>query len=247
MGLRRRNNEDNFYLNGSWKPSGRVDENWMETCRAAQPALFAVCDGMGGQESGEVAAFLAVSWLHRTRESFLTGADPERMGAARITYLSRLLWSACQERGTQMGCTLAVAALREDMLYLFNLGDSRIYLLEDGVLHQMSQDHTMAAEAVSLGLDSGPALSAGAHSHQLTQYFGMDCSEFDAAPHHTGLRLRPGQRLLLCSDGLSSLVADERIAAPLGQGTPAAAAEALVKLALDGGGTDNITAMVLAV
>jgi len=248
MGLRRRNNEDNFYLNGVWKDSERVNENRLETCRAAQPALFAVCDGMGGQERGELASLLAVSWLHGVRDTLLTGPNPEETGRANIANLSRRLWNTCQKRGLQMGCTLAAAVLREDMLFLFHLGDSRIYLLERGTLRQMSQDHTLAAEAVYFGLTGGVALSPGdPRNHQLTQYFGMDCSEYDVAPSHVGLPLCSGQRLLLCSDGLSGLVDNGRIAAVLGQGTPAEAAQALVGLALEAGGTDNVTAMVVAV
>ena len=247
-GQYRQNNEDNFYLNGIWKPADRLNRDVLETRDASQPALFAVCDGMGGEQDGEVAALLAVTWLHRAREVFLSGAEPEQQGARHISLLSHALFHACLERGKRMGSTLAAAVLRGGRLYVFGLGDSRIYLLSGRTLRRLTEDHTVAAEMEQFGV-SGPggAAASDSHSHQLTQYFGMDDSEYDASPCHSSLPLEQGMRLLLCSDGLSGVVDEMTIAELLGRGAPEQTAKALVNCALEAGGRDNITAMVLAV
>lgn len=246
MGGRRSNNQDNFYLDGTWKPLERQNCNCLLDHRSAQPALFAVCDGMGGQQHGEVASLLAVSWLHRYRADFLDGPSPDTRGARALVQMSRDLWKGSQARGLHMGSTVAAAAVCGQVLYAFGLGDSRIYLLEQGQLQQLTQDHTLAAQAEYYGLTGGQALSAeDPRSHQLTQYFGMDCSEYDPTPCCRGVPLRAGQRFLLCSDGLSDCLGPGELAQVLGYGGPRACARALVATALAHGGSDNITAMVL--
>lgn len=248
MGRYRYNNEDNFYLDGRWKPLELTNENWLEARSVLRPALFAVFDGMGGEQHGETAAYLAASWIHRYRKTFLTATDLEQVGGEKIAELCRMMWRACEEQRIQMGSTMAVAALRNDGLYLFGLGDSRIYLLNAGVFTQITEDHTLAAEAEHIGLTGERArLFSNSRSHQLTQYFGMDCSEFDAAPCRGYRPLHPGMKLLLCSDGLSDALEEGEIANLLAREEPTEAAQSLVDLALDKGGKDNITAMVLAV
>lgn len=248
MGRGRKNNEDNFYLNGFWKPQERTNQNCLEGKSVPPPALFAVLDGMGGEQYGEVASATAAALLHKHRDVFLTGPDPEDAGAERISQLSRALWKSCKESGYRMGTTLAVAAIRDHALYLFGLGDSRIYLLENGKLTQATQDHTVAAETAYNTLSGERARSSkDAHSNQLTQYFGMDCSEYDAAPCHGHYPLRQGMKILLCSDGLYNTLEEVEMADLLAQSIPVVAVQRLVDLALDRGAKDNITAMILAI
>lgn len=248
MGRGRRNNEDNFYLNGLWKPRERANRNRLESISVPQPALFAVLDGMGGEQYGEVASATAAASLHKHRDVFLTGPDPENVGAERISQLSRALWQFCKESGYWMGTTLVAAAVREHDLYLYGLGDSRIYLLEDGKLAQATQDHTVAAETSYRTLPGAQAHTfENIYSNQLTQYFGMDCSEYDAAPCHSHYPLHTDMKVLLCSDGLYNTLEEAEIAALLTQSIPAVAVQRLVSLALDRDTKDNITAMVLAI
>lgn len=246
MGRHRHNNEDNFYLNGVWKSKEQVDQNWFEARSILQPALFAVFDGMGGAQYGEVAAHMAASLLHKHRDDFLLETDLEQGGAEKISQLNRTQWESFQKLGYQSGCTLAAVVLRDNELFWFGLGDSRIYLLEDGVLTRVTQDHTIFAEAERIGLtEDKPHPAKDARSHQLTQYFGMDCSEYDASPCHGCYPLRHGVRILLCSDGLYDTLEESEMARLLAWGTAEEAAQGLINLALDKDGRDNITAMVL--
>ena len=248
MGRGRKNNEDNFYLDGFWKPRERANHNCLEGKSVPLPALFAVLDGMGGEQYGEVASATAAALLHEHRGVFLRGPDPEHVGAERISQLSGALWRSYKESGYRIGTTLAAAVIREHDLYLFGLGDSRIYLLENGKLTQVTQDHTIAAETAYNTLSGGRARpSMNVHSNQLTQYFGMDCSEYDAAPCHSRYPLRQGMKILLCSDGLYNALEESEMAATLAQSIPMVAVQRLIDLALDKDAKDNITAMVLAV
>ena len=248
LGGGRSNNEDNYYLNGAWKSPERQDQNCAQACSALPPALFAVCDGMGGAQHGEVASRLAVSWLHRCRTDFLEGAQPETSGVDTLVRLSRKFWRVCRERGVHMGSTVAALAVCREQAYAFGLGDSRIYLLDQSGLCQLTQDHTLAAEAEWIGLTGGARLPAtDPRSHQLTQYFGMDCFEYDPSPCCRAVPLHPGQRFLLCSDGLSDCLDGERLLPLLARGTPSQSAHSLVTAALEQGAADNITAMVLQI
>lgn len=247
IGRGRKNNEDNFYLNGFWKPRERANQNCLESKSVPLPALFAVLDGMGGEQYGEVASSTAAALLHEHRNVFLTGPDPENIGAERIAQLSGALWQSYRESGYRMGTTLAAVAIREHGMYVFGLGDSRIYLLENGKLDQVTQDHTVAAETAYNTLSGERARAfKNAHSNQLTQYFGMDCSEYDASPCHSRYPLRPGMKILLCSDGLYNILEDAEMANILAHSIPMVAVQRLIDLALDRDAKDNITAMVLA-
>ena len=248
MGRGRKNNEDNFYLNGLWKPRERANKNRLEDTSVPQPALFAVLDGMGGEQYGEVASATAAALLHEHRDAFLTGPDPENVGAERISQLSRAMWQSYKESGYRIGTTLAAAAIREHEMYLFGLGDSRIYLLENGKLTQATQDHTVAAETAYRALPGEQAhVSKPVLSNQLTQYFGMDCSEYDAAPCHSHYALLSDMKILLCSDGLYNILEETEMADILNRSIPVVAVQRLVDSALDRGVKDNITAMVLAI
>ena len=248
IGGSRGNNEDNYYLDGIWKTLDNQNQNQLLHDTRKQPALFLVCDGMGGQQYGEMASLVAVSWIHESRDVLLRGLDPDKNGCMILSRLSRQLWQFCQERKYRMGSTVVMAALRDDGLYAYGLGDSRIYLLDEDELQQLTRDHTAAAEAEFMGLTGGRTLSASdPRSHQLTQYFGMDCGEYDPTPSCVYRKLQPGQRILLCSDGLSDVLSEAQIALELARETPLKSVQGLVHCALEQGGNDNITAMVLAI
>lgn len=247
IGGGRSSNEDNYYLDGVWKSLNEQNQNQLLNCSREQPSLFAVCDGMGGQQYGEIASLMAVSLLHRNRNSFLYGDKPAKRGSQLLSQLSRQLWESCQELRCHMGSTIALAMIRENMLYAYGLGDSRIYLMYAGNIQKLTQDHTMAAEAEFMGLRNSPVWPSDPRNHQLTQYFGMDCSEYDAEPSYTSIELKRGQRVLLCSDGLSGYLDDIQLALALECGTPLENVQALVNMALECGAVDNITAMVLEI
>lgn len=231
---------------GSASDVGRV-RSVNEDMALASPTLFAVADGMGGHAGGEVAARTAIDAL---QQEF--GRHPSSDGLAEaVRQANQAVWERSHEdadlRG--MGTTLTAAALvatpQGDRLVMANVGDSRSYRLRDGALTQLSHDHSVAEELVDRGQLSEAEAAIHPHRHILTRALGVS-SEVD--PDVWEMAPREGDRYLLCSDGLTNEVTETRIAKLLRTTSdPQEAADKLVQMALDNGGNDNITVVVLDV
>jgi protein phosphatase len=232
---------------GSATDVGRV-RNTNQDRLIAEDNLFAVADGMGGHVGGEVAAGLAVDAL---RAAFLQDESVSGLRHA-VAVANGAVWNRSQHdddlRG--MGTTLTAAALTvgsdgRDVLGLANVGDSRAYLLSGGRVAQITADHSLAEEKVRQGELTEAEAAVHPHRHILTRALGVTPDvEVDLWEVH----VRTGDRLLLCSDGLSN----ELDLATIGQmlsatRDPRRAARALVKAANDHGGGDNITVVVIDV
>ena len=212
------------------------------------PDLFAVADGMGGHVGGEVAARVAVDSL---RAAFQRQPSVEGLRRA-VAEANRAVWSQGQtESGLRgMGTTLTVTALVEEtdgrqVIALANVGDSRAYVFSRGQVIQVTADHSLAEEKVRQGQLTEAEAAVHPHRHILTRALGVS-SDVDVDLWE--LHLHDGDRILLCSDGLTNEVGDERIGDVLGAvKNPTEAAQALVKAALDHGGNDNITCVVIDV
>ena len=223
---------------------GNIRDNNQDDLLIVDDAIYVVADGMGGHVAGEVASREAVEAL---RDAY---AAPGTVDDVRQAV--RLANGAVWKRGTDdpsyrgMGTTVtAVAVVDDDHLAIANVGDSRSYLLRDGELLQLTEDHSFVQEAVR----SGQLTRSQAESHprrsQLTRALGVgDDVEVDVDV----LEPRTGDRLLLCSDGLWDEVGDEVISMVLGNHRdPDEAASKLVLWAKEAGGRDNITVIVLDV
>jgi protein phosphatase len=202
--------------------------------------LVAVADGLGGHAGGELASRLATELI---AASFTGGSLDELATAVRAANFA--VW----ERGSStaesegMGTTMVAAGLVDDgALAVVHAGDSRAYLLRDGSLRRLTEDHTVAAQMVRDG-ELTEAEAAG-HPHRvvLTRALGVSPEvPLDAASHPVG----PGDRLVLCSDGLFNHVPDDELAAlALSEGGPQAAVDALLELGLARGGEDNLSVVV---
>ena len=215
--------------------------------------LFVLCDGVGGQAAGHIAAQAVVEFLPRLILHKLPidePATPEEIQSGikeTVLRISRQLVDASTNQiGMKgMGTTLALVWMRGATAYLVHMGDSRIYLMRGNQLKQMTEDHSV----VTLLIKSGEIRPEQARSHpahgRLSRYMGM---EGDVYPDVGTLEICKGDRFLLCSDGLTDMVPDEEIAAVLNVNpTPAAACRALIGLANAHGGKDNITALVVNV
>ncbi len=210
-------------------------------------ALFAVADGMGGHVGGEVAARLAIEVL---QQSF--AREPTAQGLVEAVRLAnRAVW----ERSTSdpevrgMGTTLTAAALvptgTGDRLVVSNVGDSRAYRFASGQLVQMTHDHSVAEELVARGELSEAEAAVHPHRHILTRALGVAP---DVAVDSWQLTPARGERFVLCSDGLTNEVSEERIAGVLAATPdPQAAADTLVRLANEHGGNDNVSVVVVDV
>lgn len=234
-------NEDNFFLNGGFKPLELAAQPVLAECPPAGQGVFAVCDGMGGAAFGEVAALRAVSLLAEEAPALLrTPSEPETAEQL-LARISASIRREADRRRAPMGAALVLAVISGESLDIYNVGDSRAYLFWQGQLLQLSQDHTLERNMREMGLDG----SRAAVRHKLTQYLGMDEEEFVLEPYHCRTGLPVGAKLLLCSDGLTDMVPEPALAECLGrEKAPGVLAEALVRMALEAGGRDNVTALV---
>jgi serine/threonine protein phosphatase PrpC len=210
-----------------------------EDAFVAAPPLFAVADGMGGAQAGEVASHAAVEVLRHALDSGRTLTDAAQEANLRIFTMAENDPSL-----SGMGTTLTVVHLLEgnERAELVHVGDSRAYLLRDDLLEQLTADHSLVGEMVREGrLTADEAFTHPARSI-LSRVLGTEPGvKFDRSE----VELRAGDTVLLCSDGLSSAVADATIKKALGDSPPRAAAQRLVVEAKNSGGHDNITVIVL--
>ncbi len=234
------NNEDNYFMNGRFKRLGAENLPMLEQCVPMALGVYAVCDGMGGASFGEVAAAMAVEQLAESADELRLNRDVEN-ATNLLLRISAGIRREAASRKTEMGAAIVMAVAFGSQIDLYNVGDCRAYLWRPGQLRQLSQNDTMERMMQKIG---GRIPSA---SHQLTQFLGMDEDEFSIEPHHCHLNLPLDGRLLLCSDGLTDMVGEDAITTCMdGLEPPERQARSLVRLALEAGGRDNVTAMVIA-
>jgi PPM family protein phosphatase len=238
---------------------GRVRTNNEDSFRIVEALnLFILSDGMGGEAHGEVASAMAVDVINRHCES-----DKEDSGAtvldeapSNISSRTRRLKSAVAQANFQifqaaqknpeqrgMGATITALWLKDTLLSIAHVGDSRAYLLRNGNLQQLTNDHSLVAEQVRRGLITPQQAEESEMQSVLLRALGahpeveIDTDEVEIIPRDV---------LLLCSDGLTRMVTEPEIAGALqAEMVPSAAAERLIALANENGGIDNVTVIVV--
>lgn len=237
VGMVREHNEDSFY-NG------------------AELGFFVVADGMGGQLAGEIASRMAVDVIRdhlersgRGEDGMVGGIDRRYSVAAnRLASAIRLANQVIHESGKSnpgwrsMGTTVVAALINGSRLAVAHVGDSRCYLVRGGALTQLTDDHSLVAEQERQGLISKEEAAHSQIKNIITRALGegpeveVDLNDFD---------LIDGDRILLCSDGLSNMVSEQELLAIVGkENDPVQACEILIGLANSHGGRDNITAIL---
>lgn len=222
-----------------------------------ESGLFVVADGMGGQLAGEIASRMAIDVLrdHVERgttdgDALLGPNDPRRSPeanrlASAVRLANRVVFDAGQSNPAwrNMGTTIVAARLVDTRLAIAHVGDSRLYLWRSGALLQLTDDHSLVGEQLRQGLITAAEAAASTMKNIITRALGeaaevaVDLSEID---------LHAGDRLLLCSDGLSNMVADPSLATILAAGDdPQLTCSRLIASANASGGRDNITAVVV--
>ncbi len=210
--------------------------------------LFVVADGMGGHAGGDVASAIAVKRIAETDKAYASPNDAEFALQAALLAANSLLAETVFEHGelTGMGTTVSGLLRVADHVAIAHIGDSRIYLFRDGVLKQITADHTFVQRLV----DSGRITAEEAAVHPRRSVLMRVLGDVDASPEidTTVMKTLPGDRWLICSDGLSSYVAEEKIQAVLGA-IPASqdAADRLIKESLDQGAPDNVTVVLVGI
>jgi len=212
-----------------------------EDAAYARAPLFVVADGMGGARGGEIAARLAVETFER---GLGEGGSVEQRLAARVQEANALIYErAHRERALQgMGTTLTAAYLDDGRLALAHVGDSRAYLFREGRLLRLTQDHSLVSELVRHGKLTEEQAAEHPQRSIITRALGPEPDvEVDTSTHP----VQAGDVLLLCSDGLTSMIAEERIAEVLAAASSLRdAAERLIAEANAAGGRDNITVVL---
>jgi PPM family protein phosphatase len=238
FGKVRTNNEDSV---GSFIPVSRQQAR-------SHGFLFAVADGVGGLDLGEVASATAISVI---TEEFAKAQS----GAMLISLLPRLIQQAnsavhdCTHnpahRGRKMATTVVACALRYDQAVISHVGDSRCYLVRNGKARQVTQDHTLVNEQRKVGLISASEIPNSDARHVLIRSLGP---EMFVSPDTSALTVQPGDALVLCTDGLHDEMGESEIASIVSQKKDAAQiARELVARAVEIDGGDNTTAQVIRV
>ncbi len=238
VGRHRTRNEDNCYFNGAvMKLEHEGPPAPLYKRFEPDGVFFAIFDGIGGIEGGEVASYLA----GRAFQEICTRTEHRWMLSETLFHqlVDRIHAAVCEEaqqRGSRMGTTFVSFAFCEESVFVCNVGDSRAYRLRDGVLAQLSLDDVSAADRLD-GKKPG-----------LTQCIGAPARDLRLEPHILQGRVRIGDVYLLCSDGLTDMVSQQEIAEVLRSSSPPdVCTQKLVDLALDRGGHDNVTVMVLRI
>lgn len=206
-----------------------------------QSPLFCVCDGMGGHAAGEVASSIAVETIAKTAPQ---SADAARLAAAVEAANAAVIEAALNGLGKPgMGCTATCAYIENDTLAIAHVGDSRAYLLHEGTLIRVTRDHSYVEELVDAGEITADEARVHPNRSVITRALGSDPAMY--ADHFT-LHIEEGDRLILCSDGLSSMIPDSDIENIATQSSSAQiCVDNLVDAALAAGGHDNVTVVVV--
>lgn len=251
-GRRRKHNQDNLFFNGRFLDEGnRDDDLFFSTVeKDSRQLMYGVFDGMGGESLGEVASFLTAEVVaekyRQVREydeldivSFIYDVVRE----ANDTVCAR----AEEEKVRRMGTTFTTLSIQNDTAVFFNLGDSRSFLLRDGVLKQTSVDDTTVRRKIELGLITEEEAKSDIDRHKITNFIGIP-PEDGGVGFHTShkISVRKGDCFLISSDGLTDMVEEDRIAEIMTEASgPPEAANALFREAMENGGRDNITIIVV--
>jgi protein phosphatase len=232
LGNVRENNEDKFDFFEPTEP----------TLLAERGSVYAVCDGMGGHSAGQIASELALkTFLKAYYDLELPDVDTALYSA--VLSANALVREVAQaipgRRG--MGTTLTAAILLENEAHVVHVGDSRCYLVRGEVIQQITDDHSYVMEQVRQGLMTLQEAQYSPYRNVITRSIGMEQVE----PDIYRVVLEAGDRLVLCTDGLTTHVSDEQIAEVVRTHSPSAAAQKLVEMALEEGGSDNVTVIVI--
>lgn len=229
IGLRRERNEDSYLIDSSL-------------------GLYLVADGMGGHRGGEIASAMAVETI---REVVLRSQKDNRRIMPRVLLseayreASQRIFDRSHRQNPElqgMGTTLVCAYLHQETLYIANVGDSRAYLFSAPHLWQITEDHSLLNEQLRSGLFSERDAQKFVAKNVITRSVGF---ERDVTCDIIERDIRPGEIVLVCSDGLSGLVSSSRIAEICGSARPREIVSMCVNEAKKNGGDDNVTVMVL--
>ena len=242
----RRENEDNYNLNGRMTSTGDLKKGSAFVQTMAEPFHLAVCDGMGGESYGELASGIAVETIAAHASNiYESGEDFSFAISNCLDDANSRICAEINARGKRMGTTLAAIYVVKGKILCTNIGDTRIYHYSKGVLEQISFDHTHAQTIVDAGEVAQDDIGRIPDAKRLTKHLGVFPEEATLSPNISVIDdVDNGDILLLCSDGLTDMLSDEDITAILSTGESSQdVASKLIRTALERGGKDNVTVM----
>lgn len=241
-GLVRKNNEDNYYLNGWYAGLEAMNEETaLQQTFEQDGALFAVCDGMGGQDNGEKASYMVASQAAALAEALRTSDFSEAMRR-----WSRSVNQAVVDQSDGGGSTIALAYVKAGCVHVAHIGDSRVYRLHEGQLSRMTRDHSKVQMLMDAGLITAEQARTHPQRHMITHFVGdADAGDVCQATIGRPMPAISGDRYMLCSDGVTDMLDDETLERLLQAGNVDACAETVYQAALSAGGRDNTTLIVL--
>jgi PPM family protein phosphatase len=237
VGRQRANNEDSYLY---WEPES--DQEFRRKGR-----LAVVADGMGGYEGGQEASRLAVETVRLVYDRDFADSPPQALLSGLLKAHDNIQRYAVEHPEFQgMGTTCTALALVERKLYFAHIGDSRLYLVRPDAITRLTRDHSYVGRLVESGIVRSEDAQTHPQRHILTAALG---SGKEIAPDisENPVQLETGDKALLCTDGLWSVVSEAEIAKSVRFNPPAQACRSLVDMALDCGGPDNVTVVVLRI
>ncbi|MBQ7169159.1 MAG: serine/threonine-protein phosphatase [Synergistaceae bacterium] len=240
----RTNNEDNFYCNGIYMTPDECNRPFFLSGFAEAPCIFAVFDGMGGHDCGELASLTAAETLSEYSGKILAGGY-EAVSSYSLDAGGRLR-DIMRRENIITGTTMGLVVVDGESFSVYNLGDSRIYRDNSGVLVRITDDHTVAEERVRMGMMRARDAEKSPLRHRLTRFLGMG-DDFGAVPDTYGpFFADENRRVLLTTDGLNEMMTHREISGLMKESkTPEDAVNSLVDEALRRGGVDNVTCIAL--
>ena len=258
IGKKRKQNEDNFFFQGEILPLGNgglSDVTLKRKAKTKKGLLFAIFDGMGGEADGEIASYLAAKTC--ADHGLVTLADVGEQETSTVEKtagdnqvaaifgncigeMNKVVYEEARKRFNTMGTTAVMLYIKKQNMWMCNLGDSKAFFWGENKLTQISKDHTDAEFLINHGItDRKPVLN---------QCLGMDPEEILLEPFIVERELQKGDCFLLCSDGLTDMLSEERISQILEEEKTAwNCAERLKLESLENGGMDNITVIVVKI
>jgi PPM family protein phosphatase len=237
VGCQRDNNEDSYLY---WEPLADPDFE-------RKGRLAVIADGMGGYEGGQEASRLAVETVREVYDKVVRDDPRAALLEAFATAHERIQsYAAKHPQFHGMGTTCTALVIRGRKLYFAHVGDSRLYLVRDARIARLTRDHSYVGRLVESGIVRPEDAEKHPQRHILTAALGAGLEVSIESPEQA-LDLQDSDELLLCTDGLWGVVSDQELEAAVNGATPAECCAALVKLALQRGGPDNITVQVLRI
>jgi serine/threonine protein phosphatase PrpC len=235
VGCHRENNEDRYSY---WEPTS--DEEFVRRGR-----LAILADGMGGYEGGQEASRIAVETIEKVyADSDENGPRAWLAAGFRAAHQRILQHAVAHPEFRGMGTTCTAVAVLGSQLYYAHVGDSRLYLCQEAKIYRLTRDHSYVGRLVEQGIVSPAEAASHPQRHILTAALGAGAEVSPESPEEA-ISLGPGDGLVLCTDGLWSLVSEAEIADALAAGGVQDACARLVNLARQRGGPDNITVQIL--